>query len=987
MLLAVAHAAPARPPRPVLSATTALTWRNIGPAVAGGRVAAVAGTDADPEVYYFGAADGGVFKTTNAGLTWQDVWMRAGVGAIGSLAIAPEDKQTVWVGTGESKPRNDASYGDGIWVTHDGGEHWAHRGLAHTAALSRIIIDPHDPNVVLAGALGDPYRDSTERGVFRTVNGGRTWRRTLYAGPQSGISDLAADPHDPRVVYAGMWQFRREPWSFRSGGPRDGLYRSHDGGAHWRRLYGDGLPTDTLGRIGIAVAPGGRVYALIQSRQGVLWRSDDNGSHWRCMSRDTLINQRPFYMSRLEVDPANRDHVMFLSENLVETRDGGRTYHEVVAAVHQDHHALWIARDGRRMIEANDGGAPISLDGGRLWDWRYNVTLAQVYHAGYDDARPYNICGGLQDNDVYCGPSDSQSTLGITNTDWRAAGNDGDGTWAWPEPGHPASIWNVGVNQLNGQLGIFDLSSRQDYDITPDVHDTNGRALAGLPHRFNWEAPIAFTTAAPGVAYFGGNVVFATRDRGRTWQPISPDLTRNDPAKQQVAGGPVNPDVSGAEFYDTLLDIAPSPLDANVIWTGSDDGLVQRTIDGGAHWRNVAPPAPAWGRIETVEASHISVQRAYVAVDRHLSGDPAPYLFATDDGGTHWRALSAGLPAAEYAHVIREDPRNGDVLYAGLEQGVWFSLDRGRHWSSLRLGMPRVAVHDIRVQPDANDLIVATHGRGFWILDDVAPLQELAATGEGNTPALFTPRPAIETYRWWANNYGEHQDECCAAAAAFSGADPPSGAIVSYYLPSRLPAKPRLDIVTAEGTLLRTFAVPNDSGINRFVWDLGERPPIAWSHARDWNRGPRTGPLAMPGVYTLRLRAGTSTVEQKLEVRADPRATWTVADYRARHDFIATLDEDYSAIDRALNTLDRQRPQASLAQRKRIDAVYAKFTSNPRNSEDQLAQPDGPRERLATVLGTVALSQGPPLAPHLREAAAVHAAIARALAEYARLVR
>ncbi len=957
-----------------------LTWRNIGPAVAGGRVAAVAGTDADPNFYYLGAAGGGVFRTMNGGLTWQDVWPHTSVGAIGAVTIAPSDKRVAWVGTGESKPRNDASYGDGVWVTRDGGGHWTWAGLGETFAISRIVVDRHDPNVVLVGALGNTYRDSAQRGVFRTTNGGRTWRQTLYAGPSSGISDLAADPRDARVVYAGVWQFRRLPWTFTSGGPRDGIYKSVDGGRHWRELRGNGLPTDTLGRIGLAVAPGGRrVYALIQSRQGALWRSDDAGAHWRRMIRDSLVNQRPFYMSRLEVDPANADHVFFLSENLIESRDGGRTYREIVSAVHQDHHALWIARDGKRMIEANDGGAPISLDGGTVWDWRYNVTLGQIYHLGYDEQTPYRICGGFQDNDVYCGPSDSLSPFGIQNGDWRAAGNDGDGSWAWPEPGRADAIWNVGVNELNGQLGIFELPSRQNHDISPDVTDTNGRALAGLPYRFNWEAPVAFSPLAPGVAYFGGNVLFATRNRGGSWTAISPDLTRNDPTKQQIAGGSINPDVSGAEFYDTLLDIAPSPLDARVIWTGSDDGVVQRTADGGAHWRDVSPPAPAWGRIETIEASHVSALRAYAAVDRHLSGDPAPYVYATDDGGASWTPIVTGLPRGEYAHVIREDPRNPDVLYAGLEQGVWVSFDRGSHWRSLRLGMPPVAVHDLRVQPTANDLVIATHGRGFWVLDDLAPLQGLAAATRSAAPMLFAPRRTFEFYRWWASGYGEHQDECCASAAAFVGPDPPAGALISYYLPAALPRKPLLEIHAPDGSLVRGFAAPNAAGINRFVWDLSERGPIPWNSARDWNRGPRSGPLVLPGSYTVQLHAGSTIMTTRLDVAPDPRAAWTSADYVARHDFIAALDAEYTALDRALNELDAMRASASPALRARIDAASARLSSNPRNSEDQLWKADGPRERLATLLGTVALSQGPPTLAQLRAAAIVRADDTRAL--------
>ncbi|MBV9232919.1 MAG: hypothetical protein JO030_02650, partial [Candidatus Eremiobacteraeota bacterium] len=454
-------------------------WRNIGPANAGGRVSGVAGTDADPGLYYFGAAGGGVWKTTNGGLTWRNAWPHDAVGAIGAIAIDPHDANTVWVGTGEPNLRNDVSYGDGIWLTRDGGKHWRNVGLRETWAIATIAIDPRDSKRVWVAAVGNPYRDSMARGVYRTVDGGRTWQHTLYIGPSSGASDLAVDGATGDVVFAGMWQFRRKPWNFDSGGPMDGVFKSTDGGVHWRRLRGNGLPGGDMGRIGLAVA-GSRVYAVIQSKHGVLWRSDDSGLHWRLMTRDTLVNQRPFYMSRLSVDPADRNRVFFSSEDLIETRDGGTTFRDVTGALHQDHHGMWISRDGKRIIEADDGGAPISVDGGEIWDWRYNVVIANVYRIGYDEQNPYRVCGGVQDNDSFCGPSDSLSPLGIQNSDWRDVGNDGDGSWVWPEPGNPSAIWNVGVNELNGQLGIFDLHSRQNYDITPDVTDTNGRALAGL---------------------------------------------------------------------------------------------------------------------------------------------------------------------------------------------------------------------------------------------------------------------------------------------------------------------------------------------------------------------------------------------------------------------------------------------------------------------------------------------------------------------------
>ena len=518
------------------------------------------------------------------------------------------------------------------------------------------------------------------------------------------------------------------------------------------------------------------------------------------MSRDTEINQRPFYMSRLDVDPVDRNRVFFLSENLLETRDGGRTFHEIEAAVHQDHHAMWIARDGRRMIEGNDGSAPISLDAGSTWDWRFNAVIGQIYRAGYDLESPYHVCGGLQDNDSFCGPSNSLNPIGILNSDWRDVGNDGDGSWVWPEPGRPSSIWNVGVSALNGQLGIFDLDSRQNFDISPYLRDTNGHALEGLPYRFNWEAPIAFSPRDPGVAYFGGNVVFATRDRGRTWQPISPDLTRNDPTKQQVAGGPINPDVSGAEFYDTILDIAPSPLDKQVIWVGTDDGLVQVTRDGGAHWQNVSPPGV--GALGTRKHGRALARgtRGGVRGRRPAFARRSDAIRLRDERlWCDWRSISAGLPAGQYAHVVREDPSNPDVLYAGVEQGVWISLDRGAHWSSLRLNMPPVSIHDLRVQPRERGLIAATHGRGFWILDDLSPFERLSAAISATKPVFFPPLSTVNWWFGWTHSYGVGQDECCAQAGEFVGPNPDEGALLSYYLPNTPATAPSVEIADAGG--------------------------------------------------------------------------------------------------------------------------------------------------------------------------------------------
>ncbi|MDQ6780976.1 MAG: hypothetical protein M3Z37_07485 [Candidatus Eremiobacteraeota bacterium] len=990
-ILACGHASAAAASNGALD-FAGLHWRSIGPAVAGGRVAAVAGSDADPFLYYMGAAGGGVYRTRDGGATWVDVFSKQPSASIGAIALAPSDRRIVWVGTGESKPRNDITLGDGVWQSRDGGDTWVRRGLDGTALISRVLIHPANPDVVLVAALGDPYKDSGERGVYRTSDGGKSWQHTLSVGPASGASDLAWDRTRAKLVFAGIWQLRRLPWTFTSGGDRDGLYRSKDGGVTWQRLTGHGLPNGRMGRIGVAIAPGDprRVYALIQSQAGALWRSDDSGDHWRQMSADTLINQRPFYMSRVEVDPRDPNHVFFLSEDLVESKDGGHTFHDLRGAVHQDHHGLWIAADGKRMIEANDGGASISLDGGNVWDQRYNVSIAQIYHIGYDRQNPYHVCGGMQDNDAYCGPSDSLSQLGILNRDWRDVGNDGDGSWVWPDPLDPQLVWNVGVRDLNGQLGVYSLTSRQNFDVTPYLHDTNGAPLAGLPYRFEWEAPIALSPRDPHVAYFGANVVFETSDRGLHWKQISPDLTRAEAAHQQVAGGPINTDVSGAEFYDTLLDIAPSALADGVIWTGSDDGLVHVTRDGGNHWRDVTPPhVGPYGRIDSIEASPHAASSAFVVVDRHVMGDPAPYAFATDDYGASWKALNGDLASDDFVRVIRQDVHNPDILYAGTEHGVRVSFDRGQHWRSLQLNLGTVSVHDMRVQPAANDLLIATHGRGFFILDDLSSIENGADAARGGF-AFFQPRTAYNFYRWWSGEYGTQAGECCAASNFFAGENPPAGALLTFYQARAAKTKPTLTISDASGHEIVHTTAPNQAGWNRFSWDLAEDGAVPWLSAKGWNQGGADGPSVIPGAYRLTLRAGDMTQQRTLEVKPDPRATWTQAQYVERHDFLRSLYDELTQVDRALNALDDYRralarqlqsdalsrgssqTQTLKARLNEARALSAELSSNPRNSEDDQWRPDRLRERLQTLIDAFGLlSQGPPLEGHRREAAEI----------------
>ena len=961
-----------------------LTFRGIGPTLSGGRMTAIAGSVADPFLYYAGAAAGGLWKTTDGGATWTALFTQEPVAAIGAVAVWARDPKVVWIGTGEANPRNDVERGDGVWKSADGGKTFAHLGLDRTAQIARISLDPRDPKTALVAALGDPFADAADRGVYRTADGGVTWQKTLYSGPASGASDLARDPADPRVVYAGMWQFRRLPWTFSSGGAAGGLYRSRDGGITWTKLSGHGLPAAPTGRIGIAIAPSRpqRVYAEIESKDGILWRSDDGGATWRCVSADTIANQRPFYFSRLAVDPRDPDHVVALSVYAVESRDAGRTWKRIAPLSQYDYHDLWWAPDGRRMALALDAGLLFSHDGGANWARPTNMDVAQAYRIGYDTERlPYRVCAGLQDNDTWCGPSDSRNGVGVLERDWIDVQR-GDGGFVWPDPADPDLIWGTTTNQVPGQVAVFDARAVQSVDVSPYPRDVGGMALAGVPYRFNWVTPLAPSPLEPAVAYVGANVVFRTADRGRTWTAISPDLTRDDKTRQQASGGPIERDVSGAEFYGTILDVAPSPLQKGVLWASTDDGRVQVTQDGGAHWRDATPPAlPRDARVETVEAGRFQPGIAYVAADRHMLGDRAPYLFATADYGATWRSIAANLPHDQYAHVVRQDPRNGDVLYAGLSTSLWFSLDGGSRWEPLRANLPAAPVYDLGIPPQANDLVVGTHGRSIWILDDLGPIEQLAAARERRR-YLFEPRTSYAYYAYPLVIVGTGN---AVDANAFVGPNPDT-AYISYYLERPAAAPLAVEIADASGRTVRRFSgtdddgkplVPNEAGVNRLSWDGMEDPPVKWRSARPWNRGPGDGAEALPGRYTVRLRVDEATLTREFDLRADPRSPWTPEQLQQRHAFLAGLLDELSQIDIALNDLD-----ADAARRAQARSVEAGFTSFPVNSEDGLKRPDGVRERLIVLLSYLDTSLQPPTAAQRDEARAIAAQFDAAMTAY-----
>ncbi len=952
-LFALSVSAAAAAPLP----TGQMRWRSMGPAVAGGRVTSVAGTAQDPNLYYLGAAGGGVWKSTDGGAAWTPVFDREPVGAIGAVAIDPTNENTVWVGTGESNPRNDVSYGDGVYKTTDGGKTWVSVGLRGTKYISRILIDPSNPQHVIVGALGNVFADSPHRGAYVTFDGGKTWSKTLAVGPQSGVSDLAMNPKDPNVIYAGVWEFQRRPWTFRSGGNRDGLYRSNDGGRTWTRLTGHGLPAGITGRIGLAVAPSDAkvVYALIESKHGILWRSGDGGQSWKLVSSNTLIDERPFYFSHVEVDPKNPDHVFTASTLLAASTDGGKHFKPIGLQIHPDFHSIWIApNDPNRMIVGEDGGYAITVDGTKTWAFWANLPIGQFYRVGLGSDNPYTVCGGLQDNNSYCGPSNSLDQAGNGNWGWTAVVQDDDGQWAIPDPANPNVIWSDGQD---GALFVYKRRSRE-WTFTQPYFTTvqQDYDIAKSPYRFNWESPIGFAPWNPREVWFGGNVVFQTTDGGRTWRPISPDLTRNDKAHQQPAGGPITHDVTGAEYTDTILDIEGSPLSRGEIWVGTDDGYVQMTRDNGAHWKNVTPPgAVANGRFETVAPSPQVRGTAYAVEDAHLMGDSAPHVWVTHDFGAHWTSISAGLPKELWVRSVRPDVLNAQLVFLGTEEGVWASYDDGAHWQSLRNNMPAVSVRDIRIQPHFRDMVIATHGRSLWVMDDIRPLEELpAAVKMGEM--LFKPRTSYE-YNLTNNFEGLY--------TRYAADNPPYGVPISYYLAAPQKTKPAITIVDAKGHVVRVLTGTNHAGINRIVWNFTAAPPAKWTGAA--NRafaGPDDGATVVPGTYSVRAVLSGHPFVQSFAVKADPQSTETMAQMRRSYEAFSKLNALYNGVDQMLNQLDAvgkaiaaQHPAAgsaaaaalARAERGRL-AVMAKLTASYTNGEDSVSRPGSLRENLDGAL-------------------------------------
>jgi photosystem II stability/assembly factor-like uncharacterized protein len=885
----------------------ALQWRGIGP-YRGGRALAVAGVPGDATRFYFGAVAGGVWRTTDGGGTWEVLTDGTPISSVGAIAIAPSNHDVIYVGTGEAAPRGNMTYGDGVYRSADGGRSWSHVGLRDSRQIGALIIDPGNPDIVLVAALGHAFGPNTERGVFRTTDGGKSWTKVLYKDENTGAIDVSFDPRDSRIVYAALWQARRQPWNFSSGGPGSGLYRSTDGGVSWKQLTGNGLPAGILGRIHVSVsgADSNRVYAMIEAVEAGLYRSDDGGAHWQRINDDGRLSQRAWYFSTILADPKDRDTVYAENTGLFRSTDGGKSF-ELLPARHGDHHGIWIdPTNTDRIIEASDGGASISFDRGKSWSTVYNQPTAQFYHVSVDTRFPYYAYGAQQDSSSIAIASMS-SEGAIVQRDWYDT-SDGEAGFVLADPRDADIVYGTNENLINR----FNKQTMQMQVISVWPVDASGHAAKDLEHRFNWTSPLAMSPFEADTLYYGMERLYKTTDAGHTWSAISPDLTRNDKSKQQASGGPITKDITSVEYYDTIFAIAESSLSRGMIWVGTDDGLIQLTRDGGGSWTNVTPrDMPAWSTISMIEPSRYDAGTAYVAVDRHRLDDIKPYVFMTTDTGKTWTRIDRGLPEGSFVHVVREDSVKRGLLYAATETGVFVSFDDGRHWQSLQLNLPRTPIHDLVVKDD--DLVVATHGRSFWILDDVTPLREASAAAVASGAYLYRPAAGHKLY------YPDQVD-----ARPPSGQNPPAGMPIDYYLPSAPSGPLTIDIVDAKGGVVRhlTSVKPEQPeqppewpdqvrpvntlsatpGMNRFVWNLRYDDPVQIPEAFYAGLPPR-GPIALPGEYTVRLTYQGQTHTAPLTLKVDPRVKGSLAGLQEKFALAMQVYHDQDALHRAVNDI------------------------------------------------------------------------------------
>jgi len=916
-LLGVASAAAAKkePPAPASDVRVAklyegLEFRNIGP-FRGGRVDAVAGVRGQPLVYYFGGTGGGVWKTVDGGSNWQAMSDKDfKTGSVGALAVSESDPNVIYAGMGEAAIRGNVSHGDGVYKSTDAGKTWKNVGLEKTYQISRVRVHPRNPDLVYVAAQGHVWSSNPERGVYRSKDGGRTWDRVLFVSEKTGACDLAMDPSNPRILYAGMWQVYRKPWTLESGGTESGLYRTTDGGDTWKKLT-EGLPDGIVGISGVAISPARpeRVWAIIESKEkGGVYRSDDGGEKWTRTNTENKLRQRAWYYSRIYADTKNADSVYVLNTGFFRSNDGGKTFNGIPVP-HGDNHDLWIdPDDSQRMIESNDGGANVSFNGGRTWSSILNQPTAQFYRVTTDDRFPYWVYGAQQDNTTVAIPSRSRGGS-IDITDWYTVGGCESG-WIAPKPKNPDVVF---AGCYGGSITRYDHKTGQTRQVMAWPQNAIGQAPKDLKYRIQWNAPIVISPHDPDVLYHAAQVLLRSRDEGQTWEEISPDLTRNDKSKQGYSGGPITRDNTGVEVYDVIFTVEESPHEAGTIWVGTDDGLVQLTRDGGKNWQNVTPKGmPEWIQVNSIDVSPHDKGTAYVAATMYKWDDFRPYLYKTNDYGKTWTRIDSGIPANAFTRVIREDPTRRGLLYAGTETGLYVSFDDGGHWQPLQLNLPVVPITDLVVKE--GDLVVATQGRSFWILDDLTPVREWKPEIGSERVHLFPPRPSVRM------GGGGDDDEGSAQTA---GKNPPAGVVVSYWLKEKPAEKQPLTVEFLEGDkVLRTYTsakkeeaegggpggsddggdkpLEPKAGLNRLAWDMRILRPALIPKAVVW--GTREGPRVAPGTYSVRLKYLGETLTRPVEVRRHPGVASTDEDLKAQFRLLSDvrdrIEETHDAVGR-----------------------------------------------------------------------------------------
>jgi photosystem II stability/assembly factor-like uncharacterized protein len=885
----------------------ALRWRSIGPD-RGGRVTAVGGVVNDRLVYYMGATGGGVWKTVDAGITWAPISDRYfKTGSVGSIAVAESDPNTIYVGMGEACLRSNISHGDGVYKSTDAGKTWQNVGLRDSSQIGKVYIDPKNPDLVYVAAIGHPYGPNKERGVFRSQDGGRTWKQILFVNENTGAADLAADPHDPRTIYASTWQVRRMPWDIDEVGPGSGIYKTIDAGDTWTQLK-DGLPKTDMGKIGLTVSPTDpkRVWATIGGDDGGIYRSDDAGKSWQLLNGSFEMHARQYYYGHIFADPQQVDTVYtFSAKDFYKSTDGGKTWSKIQTP-HGDYHDLWIdPHDSQRMVNGNDGGATITFDGGKSWSSENNQATAQFYTARSDSSFPYRVYGAQQDNTTVSISSEAAVGRGGGPAFEEVGG--GESGYVVPDFEDPNIVY---AGAYWGLLTRFDRRTGIARNITVWPDYPGGRTGADQKYRFQWTFPIAESPADPAALYVGGNVVFKSTDQGQSWKPISPDLTRNDKTRENRG--------RLEDIYCTVFTIAPSPLAKNTIWAGSDDGLIHLTRDGGKTWNDVTPPAiQPWTRINIIEASSRDAATAYAAANRYQMDDFHPYIYRTHDYGKTWTLVGSGIPEDTFVRTVRQDPAHPQLLFAGTETGVYASFDDGDHWQSLQLNLPIVPVTDLTLKD--SDLVASTQGRAFWILDNITPLEQLTSGMEASRMHLFTVRPAYLTGR--------------GGRGGARGVAGPSSVIVDYYLAEAPPQPVTLEFQDAGGKPIKKFtsaassggrgqaAVTAEPGLNRFNWDMRYPDAHSIEGGTFFLGGSLRGPQAIPGQYKLKLTVGDQSETQNFEIKKDPRVATTPAEYQKQLELLLEARDQLSAAHDAINQIH--------AVQRQVDAAAQKASGNP----------------------------------------------------------